>query len=87
MLLREELITQDVQHDLDRLGIAKNAREEQIRARAEKIRLQKENERMAQLYRQHILKEPAPETQALVQIETRKSPNAQEGVIASVSGD
>ncbi|HEY6401437.1 MAG TPA: radical SAM protein [Blastocatellia bacterium] len=87
MLLREELITQDVQHDLDRLGIAKNAREEQIRARAEKIRLQKENERMAQLYRQHILKEPAPETPALVQIETRKSPNAQEGVIASVSGD
>jgi tetraether lipid synthase len=87
MLLREELITHDVQHDLDRLGIAKNAREEQIRARAEKIRLQKENERMAQLYRQHILKEPAPETQALVQIETRKSPNAQEGVIASVSGD
>jgi 7,8-dihydro-6-hydroxymethylpterin dimethyltransferase len=87
MLLREELITQDVQHDLDRLGIAKNAREEQIRARAEKLRLQKENERMAQLYRQHILKEPAPETPALVQIETRKSPNAQEGVVAGISGD
>jgi 7,8-dihydro-6-hydroxymethylpterin dimethyltransferase len=87
MLLREELITQDVQHDLDRMGIAKNAREEQLRARAEKIRLQKENERMAQLYRQHILKEPAPETPALVQIETRKSPNAHEGVVASVSGD
>jgi uncharacterized radical SAM superfamily Fe-S cluster-containing enzyme len=87
MLLREELITQDVQHDLDRLGIAKNAREEQIRARAEKLRLQKENERMAQLYRQHILKEPAPETPALVQIETRKSPNAPEGVIAGMSGD
>jgi 7,8-dihydro-6-hydroxymethylpterin dimethyltransferase len=87
MLLREELITQDAQHDLDRLGIAKNAREEQLRARAEKIRLQKENDRMAQLYRQHILKEPAPETPALVQIETRKSPNAHEGVVASVSGD
>ncbi|HEX5080414.1 MAG TPA: radical SAM protein [Blastocatellia bacterium] len=87
MLLREELITQDVQHDLDRLGIAKNAREEQIRARAEKIRLQKENERMAQLYRQHILKEPAPEAPALVQIETRKSPNAQEGVVAGIAGD
>jgi uncharacterized radical SAM superfamily Fe-S cluster-containing enzyme len=87
MLLREELITQDVQHDLDRLGIAKNAREEQIRARAEKIRLQKENEHMAQLYRQHILKEPAPETPALVQIETRKSPNAQEGVVAGIAGD
>jgi uncharacterized radical SAM superfamily Fe-S cluster-containing enzyme len=87
MLLREELITQDVQHDLDRLGIAKNAREEQIRARAEKIRLQKENERMAQLYRQHILKEPAPETPALVQLETRKKPKAHEDAVASVSGD
>jgi uncharacterized radical SAM superfamily Fe-S cluster-containing enzyme len=87
MLLREELITQDVQHDLDRLGIAKNAREEQVRARAEKIRLQKENERMAQLYRQHILKEPTPETPALVQLETRKKPKAHEDSVASVSGD
>jgi len=87
MLLREELITQDVQHDLDRLGIAKNAREEQVRARAEKIRLQKENERMAQLYRQHILKEPAPETPALVQLETRKKSEAHEDAVASVSGD
>jgi uncharacterized radical SAM superfamily Fe-S cluster-containing enzyme len=87
MLLREELITQDVQHDLDRLGIAKNAREEQIRARAEKIRLQKENERMAQLYRQHILKEPAPETPTLVQLETRRKPQAHEDVVSSVSGD
>ena len=87
MLLREELITQDVQHDLDRLGIAKNAREEQIRARAEKLRLQKENERMAQLYRQHILKEPAPETPALVQLETRKKSEAHEDAVASVSGD
>jgi tetraether lipid synthase len=87
MLLREELITQDVQHDLDRLGIAKNAREEQIRARAEKIRLQKENERMAQLYRQHILKEPAPETPALVQLETLRKPTAHEDAVANVSGD
>jgi 7,8-dihydro-6-hydroxymethylpterin dimethyltransferase len=87
MLLREELITQDVQHDLDRLGIAKNAREEQVRARAEKIRLQKENERMAQLYRQHILKEPAQEIPALVQLETRKKSEAHEDAVASVSGD
>ncbi len=87
MLLREELITQDVQHDLDRLGIAKNAREEQLRARAEKLRLQKENERMAQLYRQHILKEPVPETPSLVQIETRRKSKVREDAVASVSGD
>ncbi|HKE03490.1 MAG TPA: radical SAM protein [Blastocatellia bacterium] len=87
MLLREELITQDAQHDLDRLGIAKNAREEQFRARAEKLRLQKENERMEKLYRQHILKETVEEAPALVQIETRGKPKAHEDVVASVSGD
>ncbi len=86
MLLREELITQDVQHDLDRLGIAKNSREEQIKARAEKLRQQKENERMAQLYRQHILKEPEEEKPKLVQIEMGGKPKVSEEV-ASVSGD
>jgi hypothetical protein len=86
MLLREELITQEVQHDLDRLGIAKNSREEQIRARAEKLRLQKENERMEQLYRQHILKEPAAEAPKLVQIELGGKTKVSEEV-ATVSGD
>jgi hypothetical protein len=31
--LREELVTTELQHDLDNLGIAKNAREEKTRAR------------------------------------------------------
>ncbi|HXX01589.1 MAG TPA: radical SAM protein, partial [Candidatus Acidoferrales bacterium] len=31
--LREEIVTNELQHDLDKLGIAKNAREEKIRAR------------------------------------------------------
>jgi hypothetical protein len=87
MLLREELITQDVQRDLDRLGIAKNAREEQLRARAEKLRLQKENERMAKLYRQHILKEPAPEAPSLVQIEPGRKANIHKDAGATVAGD
>jgi uncharacterized radical SAM superfamily Fe-S cluster-containing enzyme len=87
MRLREELITQDVQHDLDRLGIAKNAREEQVKARAEKLRLQKENERMAKLYRQHILKEPAEETPALVQIQPGSKPKARDEAPAGVAGD
>jgi uncharacterized radical SAM superfamily Fe-S cluster-containing enzyme len=86
MLLREELITQDVQHDLDRLGIAKNSREEQIRARAEKLRQQKENERMAQLYRQHILKEPVAEAPKLVQLELSNKAKVSDEV-ATVSGD
>ena len=31
--LREEIVTNELQHDLDSLGIAKNAREEKTRAR------------------------------------------------------
>jgi 7,8-dihydro-6-hydroxymethylpterin dimethyltransferase len=86
-LLREELVTKEVQHDLDRLGIAKNAREEQVRARAEKLRLQKENEQMAKLYRQHVLKEAPEETPKLVQIEAPKKSRISEDVVATISGD
>src|SRR6516162_9743784 len=66
LVLRDEIVTTEEQHDLDRLGIAKNAREEKIRARDAKLKEQQENERMMKLYRQHVLKEQAgPE---LVQI-------------------
>ena len=55
-----------LQKDLDEKGIAKTAREEKLRAKAaEQQRL--ENERMARLYRQHVLKEPQENN--LVQIE------------------
>jgi 7,8-dihydro-6-hydroxymethylpterin dimethyltransferase len=57
LVLREELITNEVQHDLDRLGIAKNSGEEKIRARDSKLKEAQENERMAKLYKQHVLKE------------------------------
>jgi hypothetical protein len=57
LLLREEIVTKDVQHDLDKLGIAKNAREEKMRARDAKLKEQAEDARMAKLYRQHVLKE------------------------------
>ncbi|HWO02518.1 MAG TPA: radical SAM protein [Blastocatellia bacterium] len=70
--LDESIITNEVQHDLDSLGIAKNAREEKQRARAMKLS-DAENERMAKLYRQHILKEPAtPDTQ-IVQLQLKKA--------------
>src|SRR4051794_33222536 len=66
LVLREEIVTMEEQHDLDRLGIAKNAREEKLRARDAKLKEQQENERMMKLYKQHVLKEQAgPE---LVQI-------------------
>ena len=54
------------QHDLDSKGIAKNAREEKLRAR----KAQHENEKMAELYRQHVLKE-APK-QPVIQIQGLK---------------
>jgi hypothetical protein len=57
LVLKDELVTREAQHDLDRLGVAKNAREEKLRAR---------DARMAKLYREVVLKEPpAPD---LVQI-------------------
>jgi 7,8-dihydro-6-hydroxymethylpterin dimethyltransferase len=46
-----------LQHDLDKLGIAKNSREEKIRARDEKLKQDAENARMAKLYREVVLKE------------------------------
>jgi hypothetical protein len=65
LVLREELVTTEVQHDLDRLGIAKTAGEEKARARDAKLQ-EAENARMARLYREHVLKEKsAPD---LVQI-------------------
>jgi uncharacterized radical SAM superfamily Fe-S cluster-containing enzyme len=85
MLLREELITQEAQHDLDKLGIAKNAREEQLRARAERLRMQREQEQMAQLYRQHVLKEAVADAPKLVQLEPIKQKAQQKEI--SISGD
>jgi uncharacterized radical SAM superfamily Fe-S cluster-containing enzyme len=74
LILREGLVTTDVQHDLDKLGIAKTAREEKLRAQREKLArdkdlaLEKDNARMAKLYRQVILGEPETPDTKLVQI-------------------
>jgi uncharacterized radical SAM superfamily Fe-S cluster-containing enzyme len=75
MVLREEDVHRRRQTDLDELGIAKTAREEKKRARDERLRQQQENQRMAKLYRQVVLKE-APEPE-LVQINgLQPAPNA-----------
>jgi uncharacterized radical SAM superfamily Fe-S cluster-containing enzyme len=71
LVLKDEIVTSEAQHDLEQLGVARNAREEKLRARAERLRLDElrldeENLRMAKLYREVVLKEqPAP---PLVQI-------------------
>ena len=66
LVLKDEIVTSEAQHDLEQLGIAKNAREEKLRARAERLKQEEENLRMAKLYREFVLKErPLPD---LVQI-------------------
>ena len=45
LYLREEIVTHEVQHDLDKLGIAKTAREEKARARDKQGREQQGQER------------------------------------------
>jgi uncharacterized radical SAM superfamily Fe-S cluster-containing enzyme len=62
LILDPEAVAAGLQHDLDDKGIAKNAREEKIRQRDEKLKQAAENARMAKLYREQVLKEPkAPE--------------------------
>src|SRR5882672_11439044 len=74
LVLRAEDVQHTKQTDLDKLGIAKTAREEKTRARDEKLRQTRENERMAKLYREHVLKEqPGPE---LVQLGIAPPPSA-----------
>ena len=63
--LDAEAVAKGIQHDLDDKGIAKNAREEKLRAR----KVQHENEKMAELYRQVVLKEPKPEIATGLQIQ------------------
>jgi hypothetical protein len=72
LLLRDDLVTTELQHDLDDRGIAKNAREEKVRARDAKQKQTADakaeargpeknddayNARMASLYREVVLKE------------------------------
>jgi hypothetical protein len=58
--INHELVTEKEQDDLDRLGIAKNAREEKMRARDAKQK-NLDNEQMMKLYRKVVLKDPMAE--------------------------
>jgi 7,8-dihydro-6-hydroxymethylpterin dimethyltransferase len=70
LVLRDGIVTQEEQRDLDKLGIAKNAREEKLRARDAKLAQrgpQKNDEaynaRMASLYREVVLKEKSAQSE------------------------
>ena len=60
-----EAVAAGRQTDLDELGVAKNAREEKLRARKQQQEAASagsaEHGRMAALYRQHVLKEAPAE--------------------------
>jgi uncharacterized radical SAM superfamily Fe-S cluster-containing enzyme len=71
LVLNKEAVEKGRQTDLDEAGIAKNAREEKLRARDQQKK-QAEDERMMKLYRQHVLKEPAPSESPVVQIQGLK---------------
>jgi len=86
LVLDEALVTKEIQHDLDELGIAKTSREEKLRKQRDRIREQQENDRMAKLYRQHVLKEPASPEAQIVQIQL-KSSKAQPEVTPAGFGD
>jgi hypothetical protein len=74
--LVDEDVNKGIQHDLDEAGIAKNAREEKLRARKAKL----EHERMAALYRQEVLKEPKPEIATGLQIQGLKKAKTEDTV-------
>ena len=58
LMLRDEIVTTENQHDLDSKGIAKTAREEKTRARDEKQKTDSLHDaKMAALYREVVLKE------------------------------
>jgi uncharacterized radical SAM superfamily Fe-S cluster-containing enzyme len=69
--LDEGIITREAQRDLDDMGVAKNAREERQRERARRLSAA-DNERMARLYRQHVLKEEGGEGLQIVQLKSGK---------------
>ena len=72
LALNMEHVNSEANHTLDNLGIAKNAREEKIRARDEKMKTDAENAQMAKLYREHVLGEKPVE--GLVSLDSIRPP-------------
>ena len=55
LILNNEHVNAAANDTLDKMGIAKNAREEKLMARDAKIKADAENAKMARLYREHVL--------------------------------
>ena len=61
LMLNQEHVTATANDTLDKLGIAKNSREEKLKARDTKLKQDAENAQMATLYREHVLGEKPQE--------------------------
>jgi uncharacterized radical SAM superfamily Fe-S cluster-containing enzyme len=61
LVLNQDHVTASANDTLDKLGIAKNSREEKLKARDEKIKSDAESAKMARLYREHVLGEKPKE--------------------------
>jgi 7,8-dihydro-6-hydroxymethylpterin dimethyltransferase len=87
LVLKDEIVSKEAQHDLAQQGIARNAREEKFRARAARQKAEEENRRMAKLYREMVLKEqPGPEL-VRIQLPTPTSVHESELEVLGTSGD
>jgi uncharacterized radical SAM superfamily Fe-S cluster-containing enzyme len=79
LVLDPEAVAAGKQKDLDEAGIAKNAREEKLRAQRQKAgTFTPEDEKMAELYRQHVLKEQP--TLKIAGLGGKKKPSVQDVV-------
>jgi len=91
LILNEEHVNAKRNTTLDDLGIAKNAREEKLRARDAKIKQDGENAKMARLYREHILGEKPQEgfipLDTLIAPAPKAAPKAVEEAGEPVMGD
>jgi len=77
LVLRAEDVNHGLQHDLDKLGIAKTAREEKKRARDKQLK----DAEMMKMYREHVLGEkPQTDIVPLTAIAPAVKPAAQEEV-------
>ncbi|MDP9263253.1 MAG: radical SAM protein [Acidobacteriota bacterium] len=88
--LNTQLITNEEQHDLDKLGIAKTARDEKLRARDQRQKQGAEDARMAKLYREHVLGEKTESNGGFVSVSVlaaQPAPAAPQPVKEEVLGD
>jgi hypothetical protein len=80
--LNQEHVQAAANDTFDKSGIARNSREEKIRARDAKLKEDAKNAQMAKLYREEILGEKAPEGMVtLDSIKPAPKPQAEEPVM------